>query len=137
MAGPRKMVGDCRDARQPCLNKGTVRVHRRLDHGFGLGRDGGAAVAAENHGAEYEERPLGEARRHRHVPLQGERRNGGQGGGGGREPYPRRACAVHARTHGDRRGQEPHHAPRPDSGQPDVGNLRQAQQGQKDHRGLR
>ena len=139
MAGPREMVGDNRHTGQSCLDKGIVRVYRRLDHGFSLGRVRHAAGNAENHGAEHEERPLGEARRHRHVarcmifltnrcsrpsaPLQGVGGDGGQGGGSGREPNSRRACAVvgiadataHARAHGDRRGQAAHHTPRPDS----------------------
>ena len=81
MAGPREVVGDCRDAGVAGVDQGAVRLssplryristgdssHRRLVDGFGLGRVRHAAGAAENHGAEYEERPLGEAGGHRHV----------------------------------------------------------------------
>ena len=133
MAGPREVVGDCRDARVARVDQGAVRLssplryriftgdssHRRLVDGFGLGRVRHAAGAAENHGAEHEvvclpsllrQRPLGEARGHRHVarcvifltnrysrpsaPLQGVGGYGGPRGGRWREPYSRRACAV-------------------------------------------
>lgn len=70
MAGPREVVGDCRDTGIARVDQGTVRVHRRLDHGLGLGRDGGAAGAAQDYGAAYERRPLGEAGGYRHFPLQ-------------------------------------------------------------------
>jgi len=80
MAGQGEMECYCRDARIVCVDQGTMRVYRRFDHGVGLGREGRAAVAAQDYGAEYEERPLGEAGRHRNVPLQGECRDGGQGG---------------------------------------------------------
>lgn len=80
MAGQGKMERHCRDTGPARVDQGTVRVHRRLDHGVGRGRDGRAAVAVQDYGAEYEERPLGEAGRHRNVPLQGECRDGGQGG---------------------------------------------------------
>ena len=59
MAGQGEMERHCRDAGIACVDQGTVRAHRRLDHGLGLIRNCGADVAAQNYGSEYEERPLG------------------------------------------------------------------------------
>lgn len=80
MAGQGEMERHCRDAGIACVDQGTVRVHRRLDHGLDLIRNCGTAIATRNYGAKYEERSLEEVRVCRYLPLQGERRDGGQGG---------------------------------------------------------
>ena len=80
MAGQGEMERHCRDAGIACVDQGTVRVHRRLDHGLVLIRNCGTAIATRNYGAKYEERSLEEVRGRRYLPLQGECRDCEQGG---------------------------------------------------------
>lgn len=80
MVGQGKIERHCRDTGPARVDQGTVRVHRRLDHGLVLIRNCGTAIATRNYGAKYEERLLEEVRERRYLPLQGECRDGGQGG---------------------------------------------------------
>ena len=124
MAEPAEVDRDGGDAGQAGLDRRTVLLssplryristgdssYRRLDHRLEGRRVQRADVAADNHGALHEERPLGEAGGHRDLarcvnflinrcsrplaPLHGDGRHGGQGGRRRREPHPRREGAV-------------------------------------------